>query len=404
MTEMRCDVTRNAMAKMAAPVCDVYVGAETGFLKGVNFGKKCYVNLNALESANRDREILAMCWDSKLENKIVFGTRDRLISTYDTKTNVFSSAFHVSGGEGPLKGIDTSHGSTVTCVQSGHVKVWRYGKEKGELFAGPNIHRMRKSPYRNSVIATGGKENDLAIWDLNRPDQPIFKARNVSHDFLNLRVPVWVTDMRFVEPQNTIVACTGHHHIRLYDPRAQRRPMVSVEFDEYPITSMDLAARDHCVVVGNARGRMALFDLRNVAQVGRDGMVHCYRGYFAGSIRNIECHPTLDLVASCGLDRFLRVHDVNTRVLLHKVYLKSRLNCLLIDENWDPMKETGTDGFSTAAEEVEEDFADKEQDDMWDQMEPIGDEKVPAKRKQKLVVIDKKHLKRPKSVAREGNT
>ena len=30
------------------------------------------------------------------------------------------------------------------------------------------------------VVATGGKENDLKIWDGNRPDAPpIFKARNV---------------------------------------------------------------------------------------------------------------------------------------------------------------------------------------------------------------------------------
>ena len=47
-------------------------------------------------------------------------------------------------------------------------------------------------------------------------------------------------------------------------------------------------------------------------------MVHCYRG-FAGSIRCVECHPTLPLVASCGLDRYLRVHDLEETHLLHKV-------------------------------------------------------------------------------------
>ena len=30
------------------------------------------------------------------------------------------------------------------------------------------------------VVATGGKENDLKLWDSTRPDAPpIFKARNV---------------------------------------------------------------------------------------------------------------------------------------------------------------------------------------------------------------------------------
>lgn len=66
------------------------------------------------------------------------------------------------------------------------------------------------------------------------------------------------------------------------------------------------------VVVGNSRGRVALVDVR------RKGMVHAFKGV-AGSIRAVCCHPTLPLVASCGLDRFLRVHDLNTRLLQTKV-------------------------------------------------------------------------------------
>lgn len=38
------------------------------------------------------------------------------------------------------------------------------------------------TPTGNSlIIATGGKENDLKLWDPARPDAtPIFRARNVS--------------------------------------------------------------------------------------------------------------------------------------------------------------------------------------------------------------------------------
>ena len=39
----------------------------------------------------------------------------------------------------------------------------------------------------------------------------------------------------------------------------------------------------------------------------------------SGSIRSIQCHPTHSVVASCGLDRFLRVHDLNTKKLVYKV-------------------------------------------------------------------------------------
>lgn len=70
------------------------------------------------------------------------------------------------------------------------------------------------------------------------------------------------------------------------------------------------------VVVGNSRGRVALLDLR------RKGMVHVFKG-MAGSVRSVVCHPTLPLVASCGLDRFFRLHDLQTHMLLSKVHLTS---------------------------------------------------------------------------------
>ena len=39
----------------------------------------------------------------------------------------------------------------------------------------------------------------------------------------------------------------------------------------------------------------------------------------AGSVRCIRCHPSEPLTVSCGLDRFLRVHHLHTKKLLHKV-------------------------------------------------------------------------------------
>lgn len=41
----------------------------------------------------------------------------------------------------------------------------------------------------------GGRENDLALYDIET-EEPVFKARNVPNDWLQLRVPIWVTDMK----------------------------------------------------------------------------------------------------------------------------------------------------------------------------------------------------------------
>lgn len=222
---------------------------------------------------------------------------------------------------------------------------------------GADVFRMRQHTRKVGLVATGGKENDLKLWDLENLEKPVFQAKNVRNDFLDLRVPVWVTDMDFLADSEKVIAITGHHQVRIYDPSShQRRPVVDFEFDEYPLTCLSLTPRPEQVVVGNSRGRVALLDVR------RKGMVHVFKGV-AGSIRAVCCHPTLPLVASCGLDRFLRVHDLNTRLLQTKLYLKSRLNCLLMRTDF-------------AVEDEEENKAEEEakvEDEVWEGMEEVDD-------------------------------
>ena len=41
---------------------------------------------------------------------------------------------------------------------------------------------MRQNPFEKHLYATGGEENDLKLWDLNRPGEAVFKAKNVSNE------------------------------------------------------------------------------------------------------------------------------------------------------------------------------------------------------------------------------
>lgn len=45
-----------------------------------------------------------------------------------------------------------------------------------------------------------------------------------------------------------------------------------------------------------------------------------------GSVRALAVHPGRPVLASLGLDRFLRLHDTRSRQPLGKVYLKSQLS------------------------------------------------------------------------------
>lgn len=46
-----------------------------------------------------------------------------------------------------------------------------------------------------------------------------------------------------------------------------------------------------------------------------------YKG-FVGAIRSIDAHPTKPIFVSCGIDRFVIAHDLNTRKVLKKVFIK----------------------------------------------------------------------------------
>lgn len=70
-------------------------------------------------------------------------------------------------------------------------------------------------------------------------------------------------------------------------------------------------------MVGTTRGYMQLIDLKAPGS--------CVKTFktFTGSVTSIACDPVEPLVISTSLDRFLRIHNVETKELLHKVNISS---------------------------------------------------------------------------------
>lgn len=81
----------------------------------------------------------------------------------------------------------------------------------------------------------------------------IFLTNKVANDFLDLQQPVWITDMKFLDPTgdpSKIIVGTGHHQLRLYDIKAgsgsknkrhTNRPIFNVEVGKYPIKSLSVS-------------------------------------------------------------------------------------------------------------------------------------------------------------------
>lgn len=252
-----------------------------------------------------------------------------------------------------------------------------------EVKGGKHIEKMRKF---DNVVAAGGKEFDLALRDATTLAKK-WEARNVKDDFLQMRVPVHIKDLQFLGEPDKLVTCTAHHQVRVYDVRAQRRPVMDISNGEYPfnaITSVTQGkysdATKYIVVASNTVGDMTSFDLRKAGVVAGG-----YKGH-TGSVRSIcRVGADEDSIASCGLDRYLIVHGASSRVIQKKIFLKQRLNFVekLPDK---PTQSNGvdvegrSDGKQSPKNENRED-AD-ELDEEWQEMEVVQ-EIVSKKRKKK---------------------
>ena len=154
-------------------------------------------------------------------------------------------------------------------------------------------------------------------------------------DKLQLHIPINFPAIALPEKTETI-ACTSYgsltnqaHELRIYDPRqVQRRPVKRIEWETYPITSLLSMDDDgQKYVVGTARGKIALFDIRYEKKFlsfkGAAGSIQDYSHkskFNKGSIRSMAQHPDKEnIFCAVGLDRFLHVYDAKIRKKLHKV-------------------------------------------------------------------------------------
>ncbi|KAJ3299747.1 WD repeat-containing protein 74 [Borealophlyctis nickersoniae] len=231
---------------------------------------------------------------------------------------------------------------------------------------------MQVHPAQPHIFATGGDERDLCVWDITKAEkveegglaklQPIWKAKNVKNDFLDLRVPVWITNLRWLSDTDTtrIVVGTGYHQIRVYDTKKARRPVLSVEIGEHPVRSLCPSPDGSEAVFSDTTGKMT------IVQLGT--------GKTAGTFSNLSgavtaIHVGKDTVVTVGLDRFLRIYERKGRkALTTKAYLKQRLTTLLVDEDY---VEEGS------VEEKERTREDGD-DELWAEMDAVTEEAGPA--------------------------
>lgn len=217
------------------------------------------------------------------------------------------------------------------------------------------------------LLALGGREADLQLWDVEQ-GTVAWKAKNVAHDELELRVPVWITAVDFLAEGggHEMVTGTGHKHLRFYDARAGRQPVASADFGDYRVNALCAIGTGREVAAADTIGTVKVLDARTL-KVRRNltGPV--------GSVRCLASHRSEPVVAAVGLDRRLHIFDVRNGDSIAAVYLKQRMNTVLLGGGPLLRAEAGAGSRGAGAGDVsdegdfdglgeEEAFSDMEED------------------------------------------
>jgi ribosome biogenesis protein NSA1 len=232
-------------------------------------------------------------------------------------------------------------------------------------------------------VAVGGPDRETVLFDIETAKQ-VWKTKNLAPDPQTLLQPqVWPTAIRFLSSDcvlgsNIMAVGNGYKQVRIYDVRAsatQRRPICWTPEGllEHRVTAITQIDVNH-IVAGDAAGYLHTIDLRKLGRpIKTDASVQTVGRYVgpAGSVRGLVNHASAPRLAAAGLDRMLRIYDTTKRKQVSCMYLRQRLNCVLVgrDEMWgDDDDEDGNDDDDD--DNYEEDLLDNE---GADQDDVVGD-------------------------------
>jgi len=357
----------------------IYVGTQTGTFKRVDLFNEeqpyKQTNLQSLDVLTRDSKITALSWADETTNELLVGRGDSVIRTFDCSKNQFCET-DLSIPEGSVVGLAWNEESIIAAGESG--KIYILNDSSPVIDAGTNISSMRQCPQNRKLIATGGKDrqNNLKVFDLEAQKE-IFSSKNIPHDNLQLEVPVWDSDLSFVNnSENFLATCSRYGYIRFYDYRQQRRPVNSyVDNRDQAFNSM--AERNGIVYVSTTTGSLYAFDLKNMKVP-----LHTYKGA-TGSITSIAVDETGKFVFSASLDRYVRVHNTDRANLVYQCYVKSKASQILMKKADDSLLDELKQSQQQAVE-----GSDNEYDDLFENMQTVEetvDDDEPAAKKRRAV-------------------
>lgn len=366
-------------------------GDDTGIVKVWDISKSSGATLKlAYGTQSRKRAIMGMCWQDSSTSSVAFSTNDGVLSVLNLQDQIITASVQAGCVSGLPNAVSFVKGKLLLVSKEGEAKLFDSDLSSVGAFAGNGpvdaLHIHRKF----GMVAMGGRENDLAVYDLaaEKVEVPVFRARNVRDHVLDVPYPVFVTGTCIVNPYVFAVS-TAYHQVRFYDRRSNDRPVqafeISREIERRPTTMIQWNVNKF--LIGEASGDVHLYDTRR----GFASRAKLRGG--VGSVRCMAKHPAgHQILGVTGLDRKARLYHVPTGKLLMSIYVKQKANCLLLDKQL-PLSDK-VSSFSGIVNTKQPEKASTLGDALWDDMDPVVDDLDDAVAEEKEAIPEAKRKAR----------
>ena len=236
--------------------------------------------------------------------------------------------------------------------------------DNSNIFLKIKLRALSNSIYNNNENIYCLYENSpLVLFNIEQ-NKTEFKAKNLPHDELGLKIPIYDTDVIEIKtnPRLNYVS-TAYGEIRLYDKKASVKPQLNKNVTKSKINKMSITDDGNYIFIGDNKGYCAMLDIRKNFHACKT-----FKGN-AGSIKTIyNCEKNNNLIVA-GYDRYVKWYDYKSGND-DKIFVKNKVNnvCLVgleKEKNEDDGEESGEISDSELDEEIEneEEEEDEEKED-----------------------------------------
>ena len=166
----------------------------------------------------------------------------------------------------------------------------------------------------------------------------------MKNDEYDLEQPRWISDLQFLHSERSIsesqqaenfriVVCTRFHQVRMYDTSMSTRPIRNFDVGEMPLLTLRLSSIPNQVIVSDSHSNITTVDIDTKTVCGK------YKGATGAVVSLAVIESSYDeksntqtppVLACVGLDRFLRLFNINTRIEIARVFCKTKMTQVVV--------------------------------------------------------------------------